>query len=165
MGVQGVDGGIVILILVGLNSWSVIFFDKLDFVSFLYAIFHYCFTVDGEHWWGSLLLRCDHHHIKIFLHEIILEFLVIPVLILRLEFLNFFLKNVFVRLKRAEVTVIIKTGKFSGCEKFNKYTPLDCLQSIAAMCLPLEGECKEFAVRNGLVILAWSSGLRAPRAR
>ena len=32
MGVQGVDGGIVILILVGLNNWSVIFvFDQLNF--------------------------------------------------------------------------------------------------------------------------------------
>ena len=49
MGVQGVDGGIVIFILVGLNSWSVIIFDQLNVVSFLEAIFRYCFTVDGEH--------------------------------------------------------------------------------------------------------------------
>ena len=80
------------------------------------------------------------------LHEIILEFLVIPVLILILEFLEFFLKNVLVRLKRAEVAVIIKTGKFIGCEKFNKFTLHDRSKSIAATCLFLEGECKEFAV-------------------
>ena len=88
------------------------------------------------------------------LHEIILEFLVIYVLSLILELLNFVQKNVLVRLKRAEVAVIIKIGKFFGCEKFSKFTPLDRSKSIAAMCLSLEGECKEFAVRNGLIILA-----------
>ena len=49
MGVQGVDWGIVIFILVGLNSWSVIIFDQLNVVYFRVAIFHYFFTVDGEH--------------------------------------------------------------------------------------------------------------------
>ena len=51
MGVQGVDGGIIILILVGLNSWCVIYaFDQLNFGYFLDAkLVHSFFEVDREH--------------------------------------------------------------------------------------------------------------------
>ena len=45
MGVQGVDGGIVILILVSLNSWSVKFVsDQLNV-----KLVHNLFEVDREH--------------------------------------------------------------------------------------------------------------------